>query len=307
MVAQLGLYAPAASADEIDTCLEASEAGQRAQQKARLTLARDAFQTCSRAVCPSLVRQNCARFYSDVIAILPTVTLVATDSDGRDVADIHVRLDGEALTDHLDGKAIAIDPGVHVFRFEQEGSRAIEERLVMAEGDKARKVAVRLDAPSRPKPPVVTPPRDATLTRTSPGTSPERGARGGNSALPWVLIGVGAAAAVTGLVLRQTGNADYPDNCVRGNPGTCAENTAIADALTRQNERRERTTAAENAENREIAGLWTLIGGGSVLLGGIVWLVVERATSASPSKAKAAHVSIAPSIGLGTLSLHATF
>jgi hypothetical protein len=47
-------------------------------------------------------------------------------------------------TTHLDGKAIALDPGKHALRFEAAGQEPHDEEIVAREGEKNRVVNVRL-------------------------------------------------------------------------------------------------------------------------------------------------------------------
>jgi hypothetical protein len=199
---------------------------------------------------------------------MPTLTLTAQDVSGRDVVDARVLIDGNPVSEKLDGKAIAVNPGVHVFRFEAQGGASAEERVVVSEGEKARKITVILQ------------------TKETSLRAPAREQKSSGSAVPWIIMGAGAAVAAGGLVVRWIGTNDYPEGCSRGNPGTCAPSTGIADATVRETERRDRTATAENAENREIFGLWTMVAGGAVFATGLTWLIIRMASSPTVASPK---------------------
>jgi hypothetical protein len=86
---------------------------------------------------------ECGPWLREVAERIPSVVLRAYGPDGRDASFVRTFVDGTLLLERLDGKAIEIDPGEHVFRFELAGSRPMEERIVVVERDKGRRVAVR--------------------------------------------------------------------------------------------------------------------------------------------------------------------
>jgi hypothetical protein len=77
-----------------------------------------------------------------------------------------VSVDGIAVTETLDGKSMAIDPGPHVFVFESVGKSRVEERVIVREGERNRLVAVVLhDSGVTPR---ATTEPSATLTPRTP-------------------------------------------------------------------------------------------------------------------------------------------
>ncbi|MCW5833915.1 MAG: hypothetical protein KIS78_16055, partial [Labilithrix sp.] len=66
---------------------------------------------------------------------------------GKDATDAKALLDGEPLAGGLDGRAIPVDPGPHVARFERPGSGAVEVKLVAREGEKNRLVTGTFGVP----------------------------------------------------------------------------------------------------------------------------------------------------------------
>jgi hypothetical protein len=274
--------------DAVEECLSASENGQKLRQKASLREARAKFQACSEALCPSIVQRNCTTWLSEVTALLPTVTLSAKSPEGKDLVDVTVSLDGKPLQARLDGKAIQVDPGVHIFRFELDGESPLEERVVLNEGDKGRNVVVQFGKKKELSPPVV-----VAATRPFP--------------LGPVLLGsLGLAAVATGAVLFGTGSADYPSECDR--------TTIVCTTTAPIEAQKELADRATSADNRMRVGLWTMIGGGAVTLGAIAWLVVDRAVAQSGSAERQASWSqqkaqprFIPLLGLGSAGIRYSF
>lgn len=214
----IALTAGAARADESPTrqeCIQASEDAQLYRIKTQLVAARVKLVTCSSEACPKVVRQDCSAWLDEVDRALPTVVLAARDGGGKDLVEVRVQLDGAPLVDRLDGKAVAVDPGDHVLRFESHGE-AHEEKVVVREGEKNRIVSVTIGKPPPPPPVVVVQP-------IAPIAPPPRETRASSPAT-WVFGGLGlatlvAAGAVGAASLAQ--RQSLYDSC--GSAGTCAQ------------------------------------------------------------------------------------
>lgn len=123
-------------------CIAAHVEAQRLQKSAKLREARAVLVRCSDPACPSVLVQECTDLFAQVDQAVPSLVFVARDEQGRDIADARV-LDGDAvLLERLDGKAVEVDPGEHRFRIERPGAEAVEQELVVREGDKLRRVEV---------------------------------------------------------------------------------------------------------------------------------------------------------------------
>jgi hypothetical protein len=188
-----------AQADAIDACVTAAESGQKEQRAGQLRAARKAFLSCDRSECPAEVRTVCDRLLNAVETSVPTVIFGAKDSAGNDLVSVRVRVDGEIVAESMDGKAVPIDPGPHVFGFETAGSPPVEQRIVAREGEKNRPVIVSF-APSG-----VT----VRVEEISPRRAPP--------ALAYVFLGIGAAALGTFIGLDVNGQSRYsacqPHSC----------------------------------------------------------------------------------------------
>src|SRR5512135_2212400 len=100
-----------------EECLDAHSKGQDAKEQGKLSLARKLFLTCAQSSCPSLVQGDCARFADDLGRLQPTINLAARDSNGADLPDTTVYIDGELVVTRIDGEPHDVDPGNHVFKF----------------------------------------------------------------------------------------------------------------------------------------------------------------------------------------------
>lgn len=146
--------ATAHAADDMAVCLSAHADAQLQRKKHALLDAQKSLRICAREGCPSLVQKDCIRWLSELEAEQPTVVVVATDENGAETLAVRVLLDGKPLVEKLDGSPIAIDPGEHVLRFERAG-KIVEERVVLHDGEKARKVKVTFAVTPAEKAPAV--------------------------------------------------------------------------------------------------------------------------------------------------------
>lgn len=186
------LAAPAAGADDKARCIAAAEGGQDLRTEGKLRAARERFVECAAAACPDAIRKDCARFLSEVEASLPSIVVTATSPDGNDLYEARVLVDGEVVAEHLDGKAVMVDSGHHTVAVERKGGGRAEVSVVLAEGDKNRRV--HLAFPRAP-------------TATSSGPSPV----GPSLTAPLVVGGIGLAALSGSLFLGFSARGEIAD------------------------------------------------------------------------------------------------
>ncbi|MDB5212733.1 MAG: hypothetical protein JWO86_660 [Myxococcaceae bacterium] len=169
-------------------CADAYRNGQTRRRSGALRRAHESLLVCVSDRCPAVLHPDCLRWLTEVEAAMPSVTFAAKGEDGADITDVVVSLDGQAITDTLDGKSIAIDPGSHTVRFERAGEAPIEQALVVREGEKSRVVSVSWAKVSNPRP------SDRSGT-ASAGPPPST----------WIFGGLGAASLATFGVLAIHG------------------------------------------------------------------------------------------------------
>ncbi len=124
-----------------EACLSAADEGQSLRDDAKHMLAREQFLACAREVCPRIVRDQCTEWLRQLDEATPTVVFGAKDDCGNDVTSARVTSDGKLVTDHLDGKPVALDPGPHDIVFEREGAAPVTVHVVLRTGEKNRDVS----------------------------------------------------------------------------------------------------------------------------------------------------------------------
>jgi hypothetical protein len=166
---------------------------------------------------------------------MPTVIFDVKDEKGRNLGAVVVTADGDQLVaPWLDGRAIAIDPGDHVFHFASEGFTAIQRRLVLREGEKDRREQIVLTQP----PPVA--PAAATVPPPTPPESaapPQSAGPSQQRAIGLIIGGVGAASLVVGSVVGLVAKSTYDDAlkfCPSG-PQSCSSQ-GVAGSATAHNQ-----------------------------------------------------------------------
>lgn len=130
-------------------CVEAYEQTQSLRKSANLRAARDSALTCAQAACPAVVKKDCATWLTELEQSLPSVVLGARDKAGQETTAVRVFVDGAPFVDHLDGRAVALDPGAHTFRFELDGAPPSELRTLIREGEKNRPIEISFAASSQ--------------------------------------------------------------------------------------------------------------------------------------------------------------
>ncbi len=193
-------------------CVAANETGQDLRRTGKLHEARASFTACVAAACPSAVREDCAERLADVDRASPTVVFAASDATGKDLTAVRVSVDGAPLADALDGKAATLDPGEHQVRFEADGLPSEDQRVVLSEGDKNRRIHVVLGHVPAAEPPPSPPP-------PPPGAGLGAQRAVGIGLAGGAVIGAGVGA-VLGFVAR-TSQANAMAGCRGGDPNDC--------------------------------------------------------------------------------------
>jgi hypothetical protein len=121
---------------------------------------------------------------------LPSVVIGAKTDTGDDALDVRVLVDGELLTERLEGRPLTVEPGGHVFRYEMAGATPIEAQVLIVEGQKDRilSIAFERQVPT----PAPTPKGESAgpAKALAPAASGPRPAR----VLSYVVGGVGAVS-----------------------------------------------------------------------------------------------------------------
>ncbi len=170
-----------------DTCGEAFTRSSRSMAQGKLVEARAELRTCAAASCPATMRPLCTRDLAALETRVPSVVVVdRQDPDVQRDAAVVVRVDGAVLEDRLDGRARDVDPGQHTFRFERAGREPIEQRVLIAEGEK-RSIEIAWVADGHGAP------AGQAVGNAIPAPDASRPI----PASAWITGGLGAAAAIT--------------------------------------------------------------------------------------------------------------
>jgi hypothetical protein len=146
------LSAADAHADDPTTadCLSANEHSIQLRADHKLRDARAQLLICAAASCPADIRNACMQRVAKVNDAIPTVVFEVKDANDNELTAVTVTMDGQPLVARLEGTAISLDPGEHVFGFEAAEQPRVEKRLVIHEGEKDRRERVIVGAAAAP-------------------------------------------------------------------------------------------------------------------------------------------------------------
>jgi hypothetical protein len=244
-LASLVHAAPAAAEPTKQQCVDVNEQAQGLRQRGSLRTARLMLALCVDPACPGPVRQDCADRMAELDRAMPTVAFEIAARDGYDVSHVSLRVDGELESSHLDGAAVAIDPGEHTLQFVAVEGPEHEETIVAREGEKDRRVRVLLESTRVPQPQRVI-----------------------GEGLVGVGIGGLILGTVLGIVAKVTYDAALSSQC-HGNAGTCSPG-GVSQASTAHAEALGSTFAF-------VAGPALIVGGG------VLWLTARRSIRVTPT------------------------
>jgi hypothetical protein len=288
------LLAPASASADVtkDQCVDANAKAQPLRRDGKLGAARVELQICADPHCPGMVRDDCAQRLDELERAQPTIVFEAKDSVGNDISAVRVSMDGRALTDKLDGSALAVDPGEHTFAFEVAGQPTVTRRLVLHEGEKGRREhLVFISAAPAPAAAPATPPSSSPAARITaspqPPQSPIDNGSSGRKTLGLVLgsagvAGIAVASAFGVLTIVSSNNSK--SEC--SSPATAKNCPDYAGAVS------DHSSAIADGTISTIG----FIAGGALLAGGLaLWLTAPSGPEASP--VPAAGIRVSPSLG----------
>ncbi len=201
-------------------CLAASDASLKSGNEHKLRAERAQLLVCAAATCPADVRKECLRRVDEVNAAIPTVIFEAKDAAGNDLSAVTVTMDGQLLSERLEGTALSLDPGEHTFVFETAGQEPITRRLVVRESQKERREPVVFGV-SAAKAPAPAPMVGAQMSPAPDATAPPTPSLGTQKVLALVAAGVGVVGLGLGTtfgLIAISKKSDADKAC----PNTCA-------------------------------------------------------------------------------------
>jgi hypothetical protein len=197
-------------------CVSSYERGQEARRAGSLREAAREFATCGDDSCPAITKTDCVTWLGEVAAATPSVSLVVLDAEGRDLTEGRVQIDGEVVAESLDGKALPVDPGKRAIQVTTSAGAVVSETVLIREGEKLRRVELRLGGP-----------------RGAPAPS-----SGGPSIATWVVGAAGGAALIgfgvvggLGLAERSDAESTCAPRCTDATVASIEDKFLIADVL----------------------------------------------------------------------------
>ena len=270
-----------------DQCIDANGDAQGLRREGKLSEARDKLLLCASRSCPAIVRDDCAKRLDELERAQPTVAFEIKDVSGADVTAVKVTVDGKPLAERLDGTALRVDIGQHVFTFEVAAHAPLTRTLVMTEGEKGRREVVAIEAASSPAPAPAPPAaHEATATPAGPPETEPRPAGGGmktQKVVGLLAAGVGVAGVAAGSVFGLMGFSEKSKQLAE-----CSQSACTSQALAASDRKTGLTDAA-------ISTVAFIAGGALLAVGGVFFFA--GANSAEP--AKSTGLVVTPSMGPG--------
>jgi hypothetical protein len=271
-------------------CLAASDASLKAGNEHKLRAERGQLLVCAAASCPADIRKDCMSRVEEVNPQIPTIAFAAKDATGADLSAVTVTMDGEVLTERLEGTALSIDPGEHKFTFETAGRAPVSMSLVIQQGQKDRRELVTFGAPTSLA--VAVPPPQATVAEP-PALTPAGGAVSQGLGTQKILAIVAGGIGLAGLGVG-TGFGIVALSKKSSAQGICP--TAECPTPAGVND----WSSAVSAGNVSTVGF--VLGGVGIAGAAVLWFTAPRSTGASAGAASA-RVGLGP----GGISLKGTW
>ncbi len=274
-----------AADDPMMQCIASSNKGLDLRRQGKLIDARPVLAACAAATCGADISAVCQKRLAEVGAALPTIVFLPKDGAGSDITGVKVTIDGASTSQSLDGRAIALDPGSHTFKFESVGQPAVEKSFVLVEGAKDRQERIEIG----PHAPV-----SLAVTGGPQPTASTGHASGTQKSVGFVVGGVGvlgvAAGSLFGLMASSKWSASKND-C---GSTSCPNRPAAVS---------EHDTAASDATLSTVA----FVAGGAALAAGVIlFLTAPHGTHMDTTGQS---LQVTPSVGPdgASLSLHGAF
>ena len=187
-VATAGAAAPMSTAAPVvdersptQVCVESHGASQEARADKRFLDAKQNLLECSKAVCPGLIRGDCARWFDEMEALIPSIAVVVRRS-GIDVDGAEILVDGATVSA---GREFDVDPGSHQIVVRMPGEEARTRTIQVSPGEQHRLVTIELPALASDRDIDVAPRAAVPMHRPVP-------------TITWILGGATIAFGVTG-------------------------------------------------------------------------------------------------------------
>jgi hypothetical protein len=203
----LGLLVPASARGESPkVCAEAYERAQEERKAGHITAAIENLTKCAARDCPSFVSKDCIQWLTDAQLAQPSVVF-SVRRDGVELTAVEIAMDGHLLTRSIDGKALALDPGPHVFTFRAVDGGSSEKSFIIRQGERNRIIEIDLLA----TPPVLAPAAHPLVPLSGPKHVELPAATPTRSWLPYGFAGLGVLGVTGFTVFGLWGHSQESD------------------------------------------------------------------------------------------------
>jgi hypothetical protein len=264
-----------AEGPSLEECVAANEKSVPLRKAGKLREARAGLLRCSAASCPAAVRDDCIAEATRLDRAVPSLVFAVKDPAGNDLTAVRITIDGQPLAERLDGAAIDVDPGEHVFVLSAQG-QSVERKLLVREGEKGRREAFTIGPAAGTKAPGASGP---TATPSADGGWSTQKTAG------VALLGFGVVSIGVGSVFGVLAGSSWDSAKTKCGAGCAPGSPAYAD----------KDKADTNAT---VANIGFGVGIASLIAGGVLWYLAPA--SNAPKAAR-----ITPLVGNGMLGLGA--
>ncbi len=281
LMATLLVAVRASAADTKTACIDAAEGAQKLRTTGHLTEARAQLLQCTRDACPKVVRDDCTSWIAEVDKEMPSLIVRARSPKGDDV-DGAVVIDDKPARDHVDGTALAIDPGPHTVRIvpSDPAFAPADTKVIVAAGEKNRIVTLQVTGKTTASGGAASGGTQGPATGEAPKGS-------GTRWVGWTLGGLGVAGMIGFAVLEVVAQGEFSDM----RASTCGQaNTCGADVL-------------DPIRTKFQASAVMLGVSGALLVSGVLWLILDRPSAPKTS----AWLGVAPQPGGASVGLGGSF
>jgi hypothetical protein len=211
------------STDAPEECIGANATAQVRQRDGKFADAKAELAKCVAAACPQMVRDDCAKRLDELERLQPTIVFDVRDETGGDLSAVRVSVDGHLLVDRLDGTALAVDPGDHMFTFDAEGRPSVSRRAVLKIAERERRERIVFQSPaSLARIPV----RGPQMSPTSEGDSGASRGLGTQKTLALAAAGLGVIGMAVGSAFGLKSLAKH-DDASRVCPIQCTDQPGV--------------------------------------------------------------------------------
>ncbi len=236
-------------------CLSASDASLKSGNQHKLRAERSQLLVCAASTCPADIRKDCVSRVDEVNRQIPTIIFAAKDAAGADLSAVKVTMDGEVLTERLEGTGLSIDPGEHAFTFDTAGQSPVTKTLLIQEAQKDRREVITFGTP---------PPASPPANEQSPGMGTQK-----------VLAIVAGGIGVVGLGLGTVFGV------MAGSQKNAAQSACASNPCSTQDGANKWGTAVSTGN---ISTVGFIVGGVGVAGGAILWFTAPSSSSGASTQ-----------------------